>query len=404
MTSTAAGRAEVPALLAAAVAGDELAFRRLTAPYRRELLVHCYRMLGSLDDADDAVQETLLKAWRGLAGFAGRSSVRAWLYRIATNTCLDALDHRARRILPPAIVGPADPHRPPEPDDPELPWLQPYPDALLDVADPDPLADPAAAVVRREHIELAFVAAVQYLSPKQRAVLLLREVLGFSAGETAGMLATTLASVNSALQRARATLQNRLPAGDGVPTPAEQADLVARYVRAWHAKDVPALVALLREDAHMAMPPTPSWYQGGDNIGLYLRQLFASPWGVDLRLVPTGANRQPALAVYAPAGDSRGYRPFAVKVLTVHNGLIAAITGFVHPGLFDRFCLLPSLPVDLDVDTVGAGVEPAYGDLAATATSPYDIPPARSVTPARVAVSHLVVDGRIPSDHRDGRA
>jgi RNA polymerase sigma-70 factor, ECF subfamily len=347
VTSTAAGRAEVPALLAAAVAGDEQAFRRLTAPYRRELLVHCYRMLGSLDDADDAVQETLLKAWRGLAGFQRRSSVRAWLYRIATNTCLDALDHRARRILPTAIAAPADPHLPPDPDDPELPWLQPYPDALLDPVDPDPLADPAAAVVRREYIQLAFIAAVQYLPPRQRAVLLLREVLGFSAAETAGMLGTTPASVNSALQRARTTLQNRLPAGNGTPTPAtEQADLVTRYVRAWHAKDVAGLVALLCEDAHLAMPPTPSWYQGRDNIGVYLRQLFASPWGVDLRVTPTRANRQPALAVYAGAGDGAGYRPFAIKVLTLHGGRVAAITGFVHPGLFDRFGLPPSLPVD----------------------------------------------------------
>lgn len=346
-TSTAAGRADVPALLAAAVAGDEQAFRRLTAPYRRELHVHCYRMLGSLDDADDAVQETLLKAWRGLPGFRRRSSVRAWLYRVATNACLDALDHRARRILPTAVVGPADPHLPPEPNDPEVPWLQPYPDALLDPADPDPIADPAAAVVRREHIELAFIAAVQYLPPRQRAVLLLREVLGFSAAETAGTLATTAASVNSALQRARTTLQNRLPAGDDLPTPpAEQAELVARYVWAWHAKDVPALVALLREDAHMAMPPTPSWYQGRDNIGVYLRLLFTSPWGVDLRLVPTGANRQPALAVYAPADDGVGYRPFAIKVLTVHGGLVTAVTGFVHPGLFDPFGLPPLLLVD----------------------------------------------------------
>jgi RNA polymerase sigma-70 factor (ECF subfamily) len=343
-STAAAGQPELLALLATAAAGDEWAFQRLTALYRRELLVHCYRMLGSLDDADDAVQETLLKAWRSLAGFEGRSSVRAWLYRIATNTCLDALDHRARRILPTAVVGPADPHLPPAPDDPELPWLQPYPDALLDRADPDPLVDPAAAVLRREHIELAFIAAVQYLPPRQRAVLLLREVLGFSAVETAGILGTTSVSVHSALQRARTTLQRRLPAGDGTLTPAaEQADLVARYVRAWHAKDVVGLVSLLRADAHMAMPPTPSWYQGRDSVGIYLRHLFASPLGVDLRVVPTSANRQPALAVYAPNGDGHG--PFAIKVLTIHSGLIAAVTGFVHPGLFDRFGLPSSLTV-----------------------------------------------------------
>jgi RNA polymerase sigma-70 factor (ECF subfamily) len=342
-----------PALLRAALAGDGQAFRRLTDVYRRQLLVHCYRMLGSLDDADDAVQETLVKAWRGLAGFEGRSSLRAWLYRIATNVCLDALDHRARRVLPSAVAAPADPQRPPDPDEPDLPWLQPYPDALLDIADTDPLADPAEAVTHREHIELAFIAAVQYLPPRQRAVLLLREVLGFTTAETATMLTTTATSVHSALQRARSTLEHRLPAGDGAPTlAAQQADLVARYIRAWHAKDLPALVALLCEDAHMAMPPTPSWYSGRDNIGTYLRHLFTSPWGCDLRLRPTAANRQPALAVYAPVRHDADYRPFALQVLTIHKGLLSAITGFVHPGLFDRFGLSPTLPPDqLDVAT-----------------------------------------------------
>jgi RNA polymerase sigma-70 factor (ECF subfamily) len=326
-----------------AVAGDARAFHQLTEPHRRELLVHCYRMLGSLDDADDAVQESLLKAWRGLAGFEGRSTVRAWLYRIATNVCLDAVEHRARRVLPPTIARSADPHLPPDPDDPDMPWLQPYPDALLEVVDPHPLADPAAVIVHRERIELAFIAAVQYLPPRQRAVLLLREVLGWSAAETARILDTTPASVNSALQRARSTLDTHLPATGGAATAAaEQAELVARYVRAWHDKDVPALVSLLREDASMAMPPTPSWYKGRDHIAIYLQRLFASPWGLDLRVVITGANRQPALAVYGPGDDD--HRPFAIKVLTIHNGLIAAITGFVDPGLFGRFGLPPRLP------------------------------------------------------------
>ena len=348
--SLAADQADTVAL-SAAVAGDAEAFRQLAAPYRRELLVHCYRMLGSLDEAEDAVQETLLKAWRHLAGFEGRSTVRAWLYRIATNVCLDALDHRARRILPTALVRPADPHLPSDPDDQETPWLQPYPDALLEIADPDPLADPATAVVRREHIELAFIAAVQYLPARQRAVLMLREVLGMSAAETADILDTTPASVNSALQRARATLDAHLAVGDvALTSAAEQAQLVARYIQAWHAKDVPALVALLREDAYLAMPPTPSWYQGRSDIGIYLRQLFISPWGRDLRLMPTGANRQLALAVYAPAGDGVGYQPFAIKVLTVHNRLLAAITGFVHPALFGSFRLPPHLPPLLAAD------------------------------------------------------
>ena len=329
----------------AAIAGDSEAFRALIAPYRRQLLVHCYRMLGSLDDAEDAVQETLLKAWRRLAGYEGRSTLRAWLYRIATNVCLDALDHSGRRILPTAIHSPADPHLPPDLDDVETPWLQPFPDALLEAADPDPLADPATAVVGREHIELAFIAAVQYLPARQRAVLMLREVLSFSAAETADILETTPASVNSALQRARSTLDARPPDADAaLPSPVEEADLVARYVQAWHAHDVPSLMALLREDASMAMPPTPSWYQGRDHIGIYLRQLFASPLGGDLRLVPTGANRQPAFAVYIPAGDGNGYQPFAVKVLTVNRGFIAAITGFVYPGMFGRFAVPQHLP------------------------------------------------------------
>ena len=344
-TSSAGGRADTEILLSEAIAGDAQAFWLLIAPHRRELLVHCYRMLGSLDDADDAVQETLLKAWRRLAGFEGRSTLRAWLYRIATNVCLEALDNRGRRILPTAIIGPADPHLPPDLDDVETPWLQPFPDALLEVADPDPFADPATAIVRREHIELAFIAAVQYLPPRQRAVLMLREVLGFSAAETAEVLDTTPASVNSALQRARSTLDAREPNGDAAPTsPTERADLVARYVQAWNAHDVASLMALLREDASMTMPPTPSWYQGRDHIGIYLQQLFASPLGGDLCLVPTGANRQPALAVYASAGDGSGHQPFAIKVLTVDGGLIAAITGFVCPGLFGRFALPQHLP------------------------------------------------------------
>jgi RNA polymerase sigma-70 factor (ECF subfamily) len=294
-------------------------------------------MLGSLDDADDAVQDTMAKAWRGLSGFAGRSSLRAWLYRIATNVCLDALDHRARRVLPAAIVGPADPAVPPAPDDHDVPWLQPYPDTLLDRADPD--SDPATLAVRREHVELAFVAAIQHLPARQRAILLLRDVLGYSAAETADLLDSTPAAVHSALQRARATLDAGLPTAALHRPTGEAADLVDRYVRAWHAADIPALVALLRDDAQMAMPPTPSWYAGREAIAVYLRQLFVGPLGRQLRLLPTAANRQPALAVYAPAESGSGHVPFAVKVLTVDGGLITGITGFVTPHLFPAFGL-----------------------------------------------------------------
>jgi RNA polymerase sigma-70 factor, ECF subfamily len=332
---TISSRPRAPEPLAAAAAGDEGAFADLTRPYRRELLVHCYRMLGSLDDADDAVQEAMLKGWRGLSRFEGRSTLRAWLYRIATNVCLDALDHRARRVLPAAVGGPADPAAPPLPGNDEIAWLQPYPDVLLEVADSDPAADPASAVMRREHIELAFVAAVQYLPARRRAVLLLRDVLGFSAAETAAMTGMSVASVNNMLLRARAAMAARRPADGLDATPAAARDeLVRRYVRAWHAADVPALVALLRHDADMSMPPTPSWYRGRDSIGIYLEHLFASPVGRGLRLLRTAANRQPALAVYDGTAE-----PFAIKVLTVHSGLVSAITGFVHPGLFPRFGL-----------------------------------------------------------------
>jgi RNA polymerase sigma-70 factor, ECF subfamily len=316
--------------------GDAI-IERVDQKHRRELLVHCYRMLGGLEDAEDAVQETLLKAWRRLDTFEGRSSLRAWLYRIATNVCLDALERRARRILPTAITGPADPGTAPAPDDLDTPWLQPIPDAVLD--QPADGADPSTMVIAREHIELAFVAAIQHLPAPQRAVLLLREVLGYTAAETAEILNTSPAAVNSSLQRARAVLSTGLPAA-AVHRPAgDQADLVRRYMRAWQAADVDGLVALMRADAHMAMPPTPSWYQGRENIGVYLRQLFSTPWGRDLQLVPTAANRQPAVAVYAPDG-----RPFAVKVFTVDGVRISAITGFVSPSVFESFGLSPSYP------------------------------------------------------------
>jgi RNA polymerase sigma-70 factor, ECF subfamily len=332
---TTAARDTEHALRAAAVAGDGDAFRRLTHAYRRELAAHCYRMLGSLDDADDAVQDTMLKAWRGMATFAGRSSLRAWLYRIATNVCLDALDHRARRILPAAIVGPADPAAPPAPDDHDLPWLQPYPDTRLDATDPD--SDPATIAVRREHIELAFVAAIQHLPARQRAILLLRDVLGYSAAETADLLDSTPVAVHSGLQRARAAVEAGLPTTVLHRPTGDLADLLDRYVRAWHAADIPALVALLRTDAQLAMPPTPSWYAGREAIAVYLRQLFGGPFGRLLRLRPTAANRQPALAVYAPDPAGGELIPFAVKVLTIHGDRISGITGFAAPHLFAAF-------------------------------------------------------------------
>jgi len=305
-------------------------FERLLIHHRRELLVHCYRMLGGLEDAEDAVQDTLVKAWRHLDSFEARASVRTWLYRIATNVCLDALDHRARRILPTAIVNPADPSLPPAADDHETPWLQPIPDAMLDPVDPE--SDPSTVVITREHIELAFTAAIQHLPPRQRAVLLLRDVMGYSAAETASLLDTSAAAVNSALQRARALLHAGLPDTARHRPSGDSADLLRRYTAAWHATDVDSLVALMRADASMAMPPTPSWYEGRDSIGIYLRQLFGTPFGRGLRLAASSANRQPALVVSTSDG-----RPFAVKVFTVDGDAISAITGFVDPVVFSRF-------------------------------------------------------------------
>jgi RNA polymerase sigma-70 factor (ECF subfamily) len=324
-------------LLARARAGDGDAFDRLVAPHRVAVHVHCYRMVGSLHDAEDLLQESLLRAWRGLDGFEGRSSLRAWLYRIATNACLDALKRRKRRLLPDAYGPPDDPTAAPAPPVHDLPWLEPYPDRLLDDD-----GDPARRVELREGIELTFIAAIQLFSPRERAALLLRDVLGFSARETAAMLDASLASVNSALRRARAALAHRSDLGDadaGRPLLEDEATLVARYVRAWEAADVDALVALLREDVRMTMPPTPSWYAGRDAVGAFFATFLAGELGVGSRLLPTRANGQPALAVFAPDAGRNVYRPVGIKVLTLSDGMIAAITGFTEPGLFPVFGL-----------------------------------------------------------------
>ena len=309
-------------LVEAARRGDGDAFRAITEPHRRALHVHCYRMLGSVHDADDAVQETMLRAWRRLDTYAGRASVRAWLYGIATNACLDALRRRPRRVLPPAVAGPADPEAVPAPPL-ELAWLEPYPDH-----------DPHAALEEREDIRLAFVAAVQHLPPRQRAALLLRDVLGWSAKEVAELLGATVASVNAALARARASLRNLPP--DERPATDVEAAVVARYVDAWEAKDVAELAALLSDDVRLAMPPTPSWYAGRDSVAAFLRATFAR--FPDLRLVPTRANGATALAVYN-AGE-----PLAIKSLELGPAGIREITGFADPSLFPLFGLAQRLP------------------------------------------------------------
>jgi RNA polymerase sigma-70 factor (ECF subfamily) len=326
---------------------DEAAFAELIERHRGELRVHCYRMLGSFDDSEDLVQETFLRAWRGRASFSfgAGSSLRAWLYRIATNACLDSLRTRARRILPPEVAAAGDPTgqlAPPA----DLPWLQPYPDRLLEAAAPAE-DEPGTAVVARETIELAFLAAIQHLPPRQRAVLILRDVLGSSANETASVLDASVVSVNSALQRARATLRRRLPerrtewAPSASPSE-EERELLRRYVDAHERADIDALAALLREDARLTMPPHPVWFDGREAILIAAQRGFEPEFG-HLRSVATGANRQPAVAHYLRAPGDSEHRPLAIDVLRVEDGLVAEITSFVSSERFAAFGLPPAL-------------------------------------------------------------
>jgi RNA polymerase sigma-70 factor (ECF subfamily) len=333
---------EIAALIAGVRSGDEAAFAALTEPYRRQLHVHCYRMLGSFDEAEDLVQETLLRAWRGRAGFEGRSMVRTWLYRIATNACLDLLESRTRRLRLLESPQAGEPNA--------VDWLQPYPDRLLDeIASSAP--DPDALVIARETIELAYLAAIQYLPPRQRAVLILRDALGWSAKETANLLDDSLASVNSALHRARSLMRKRLPrrrlewSTAATPTTAER-KLLQSYMNATDRADVAALTALLREEVRLTMPPSPTWFQGREEIA----QAFAlstdpalPTYLGQLRTVATAANRQPAVAAYVRrAGDSE-YRALGLDVLRLEGDLVIEITRFVTADLFAAFGLQPTL-------------------------------------------------------------
>lgn len=331
-------------LIIKARGGDGDAFRELTEPHRRELLMHCYRMLGSIQDAEDTLQETLLAAWRGLDGFDGRASLRTWLYRIATNQCLNALRSASRR---PAKAWDNPEVEPPEPSRlGDTPWLEPYPDALLAGASDAPLG-PEARVEQTEAISLAFVTALQVLPARQRAALILRDVLGYRATEAAEMLDTTVESVNSALKRARATLQRDLPpAGEREPapapgSPAEQA-LAAKFVRAYEAGDVNGLVALLTTDVGVCMPPIPLEYHGRDVVARF----YASVLGQGRRfdLVPTRANGQPAFGIYrrAPTGGIR--HGTGLYVLTLTGDRICGITHFDR-SVLPWFGLPRSLPV-----------------------------------------------------------
>jgi RNA polymerase sigma-70 factor (ECF subfamily) len=325
-----------------AQAGDEDAFRELTDPYRRELQLHCYRILGSMQDAEDLVQETLLAAWRGLERFEGRASLRAWLYRIATNRCLNMLRDRRRR--PQEVPPMTDPPEPTRRTDPI--WLEPYPDVLLDgVADTS--SAPEARYEMREAVGLAFIAALQHLPPRQRAVLVLRDVLGFHGAEVADMLETSEASVKGALQRARAALDTRLPAGGRerapLPSSARERELVRRFVEAAERGDIEGLVSMLTADAWLTMPPQPYEYQGHEAIAEFLRDR-AHVRGVPLRLVTTRANGQPAFGCYLPDPQAAIARAYGLLVLTLRGDGISAITWFFDRGLFPHFGLPRTLP------------------------------------------------------------
>jgi RNA polymerase sigma-70 factor, ECF subfamily len=322
--------------LARARAGDEDAFRQLTDPHRRELHVHIYRIVGSTQDAEDLLQETLLAAWRGLEQFEGRASVRAWLYRIATNRSLDSL--RAGR------------HRPDDQRMPQMPeptrwgepiWLQPYPDLLIDAV-PDHAPGPEARYETKEAIALAFIVGLAHLPPQQRAVLVLRDVLGYRAAEVAEMLDTSDASVNNLLLRARAAFESRLPATgrERAPLPDSklEREIVGRFAETVEDGDIDAMVALLTDDAWLTMPPLPHAYQGHDAIGAFLRGAEARR-GVPLRLVATRANKQPAFGCYLPAPETDVAKAFALFVLTLDGDRLSAITWFAGSGVFPQFGL-----------------------------------------------------------------
>ena len=329
-------------LFEAARDGDQDAYRGLVERHGAELHAHCYRMLGSLHDAEDALQETLLRAWRGLPRLSRQRSLRNWLYRIATNVCLDALARRSPRVLPIDQSGASDPadHGEPLADGT---WIEPYPDGEID----DGYAAPEARYEQREAVELAFVAALQHLPARQRAVLILREVLGFSAREVAGTMDTTVASVNSSLQRARATVDKRLPEQSQQATVRSLGNrrvrtLVERFSDAFEHGDVDTILSMLAEDATFAMPPYAGWCRG--------RQAIAASWlmpslpAAELRYLRASANGQPALAAYRWNDKRRGYLPIALDVLTLRGTAIADVVAFRNTGLFERFGLPAALP------------------------------------------------------------
>ncbi|TDD98156.1 sigma-70 family RNA polymerase sigma factor [Actinomadura rubrisoli] len=310
-------------------------FARLTDPYRRELLAYGYRMLGSVHDAEDLVQEVYLRAWRSYATFDGRASLRTWMYRIATNACLNALEHSSRRVLPSGLAAPSEDPTPTSLRAPEVTWLEPFSERLIGRV-PE---DPAAIVAARAGLRLALIAALQYLPGRQRAVVILRDVLAWPAAEVAELLGMTGAGVNSTLLRARSRLERLVPASDEIIEPDEpaQRELLDRFAMAFEAVDVPAITRLLTEQATWEMPPVPQWFTGRDAIGrLLTARLSAVPGGP--RLVPTRANGQPAFAMYLPQQDGL-LRAHSIQVLTVTRSGIVHISSFIDETLFGYFGL-----------------------------------------------------------------
>lgn len=332
-----------------AKSGEHDAFQSLVEPHRRQLHNHCYRMLGSFLDAEDAVQETFLRCWRSIGSFEGRSSVASWLYRIATNVCLDTLRGRSRRLLPQDAYPASSPDTPPSPAVGEIPWLEPYPSALVSHDSPETLA------VSGEGITLAFVAVLQTLPPRQRAILLLMDVLDWRAKEVADYLGGTEQAVNSALRRARVRMKSRYhgssPGAEDTTTSdlakddrgGEKRRLLDRYVAAWRNADPIALAELLREDAQFSMPPVPVWYRGRDNIVAALGGgVFAGAASGRWLLIPSSANLQPAYAVYQ-RDESGAYQPFGIQVVSIRAGYVDSVTTFLDTRLFPFFDMSESI-------------------------------------------------------------
>ena len=316
-------------------------FQTLNDQFRPELLAHCYRMLGSVHDAEDLVQETYLRAWRAYHKFEGRSSMRTWLYRIATNACLTALESSNKRPLPTGLGAPSSDPEGVLVQQPEVPWLEPVPDAMVG----GQLTDPASIVTSRESIRLAFIAALQHLPPRQRAVLILRDVLKWRAAEVAELLDTTTAAVNSALQRAHAQLEQVTPVEDEVvePSTPDQRELLEKYVAAFENYDVAAIVELFTKDAVWEMPPYTGWYQGAENIGRLIATNCPATGPGDMQLVPTEANGQPAFAVYMRGADGV-HHAFQLQTLSVTGSGVAHVACFFDLRLFPRFGLPETLP------------------------------------------------------------